>query len=223
MLELVEAEKTIRLPGGGELPVIRRASLNVSAGESVGILGRSGSGKSTLLGLLGLIDSLDKGNYLVNGRETVRLSDRQTAQVRMENFGFIYQRFCLLSHLSAYDNVMAPLLHRKVPSRDRRAVVRDALERVELSDRASHRPDRLSGGEQQRVAIARAFACSPKTILADEPTGSLDGRTGQHVLTLLLDMVRDANVALVVVTHDEQIARRLDRSLRMSDGVLMED
>jgi len=222
LLKLSDAHKHVTLPDGGDLHVVQGASLALSAGESVGILGRSGSGKSTLLGMLGLIDGLSSGSYRVDGRETTRLGDREIARLRATTFGFVYQRFCLMHTLSALKNVEAPLLYSGCPAQLRRRTAQEALERVGLSARAHHRPERLSGGEQQRVAIARALVHCPRVILADEPTGSLDVATGRDVLTLLTDLVRDAGVALVVVTHDPQIAARLDRTVEMTDGRLQE-
>ncbi|MEN6430412.1 MAG: ABC transporter ATP-binding protein, partial [Coriobacteriales bacterium] len=186
--------------------------------EAVAILGRSGSGKSTLLGQLGLIDELSGGSYRVDGRETTRLGDRSLARLRAATFGFVYQRFCLMHTLSALKNVEAPLLYSGCPPRDRRRRALQALERVGLAERAHHRPERLSGGEQQRVAIARALVHRPRVVLADEPTGSLDVQTGAEVMSLLTDLVRDDGLTLVVVTHDAEIASMLDRVLEMRNG-----
>ena len=222
LLQLTDAGKHIALPGGGDLHVLKGASLTLSAGESVAILGRSGSGKSTLLGLLGLIDSLSSGSYRVDGRETARLGDAALARMRARTFGFVYQRFCLMSSLSAAGNVEAPLLYAPKAGGSRRRAALDALDWVGLADRARHKPERLSGGEQQRVAIARALVHKPRVVLADEPTGSLDVETGAEVLDLLTSLVKDSGLALVVVTHDPQIASRLDRVLEMRDGRLLE-
>lgn len=222
LLELTDAHKYVALPDGEDLHVVQGASLTLSAGESVAVLGRSGSGKSTLLGMLGLIDSLSSGSYRVDQRETTRLGDLSLARLRATAFGFVYQRFCLMHALSALKNVEAPLLYSGCTPRHRTRIAMDALERVGLAERAHHRPERLSGGEQQRVAIARALVHEPRVVLADEPTGSLDVATGQDVLVLLTDLVRDAGLALVVVTHDPQIAAGLDRVLEMTDGQLRE-
>lgn len=222
LLELAGAHKHIALPDGGDLHVVQGASLALSTGESVAILGRSGSGKSTLLGMLGLIDELTSGSYRVDERETTRLGDRSLARLRATTFGFVYQRFCLMHTLSALKNVEAPLLYSGCAPGRRKRAAHEALERVGLASRAHHRPERLSGGEQQRVAIARALVHGPRVILADEPTGSLDVTTGREVLALLTDLVRDAGLALVVVTHDPQIASRLDRVIEMVDGRLQE-
>lgn len=222
MLELTDAVKTISLPAGGNLQVLRGVSLRIAAGESVAVLGRSGSGKSTLLGLLGLIDTLSSGSYAVDGVETVGLGDKAAARLRGAMFGFVYQRFCLMSQFSAFRNVEAPLLHAPVNRARRREAVFDALDKVGLAERARHKPDQLSGGEQQRVSIARALVHKPRVILADEPTGSLDVATGAAVLDLMLDLVREAGVTLVVVTHDPQIAARLGRTVEVTDGVSLE-
>ncbi|MDO8964131.1 MAG: ABC transporter ATP-binding protein [Coriobacteriia bacterium] len=222
MFELAGAEKTVSLPGGKPLRVVRDVSFAVSAGESVAILGRSGSGKSTLLGILGLIDSLDAGSYMVDGCETTRLGDRQLARRRSQDFGFVFQRFCLMGGLSALKNVEAPLLYSQSARKGRHRTAMEALDRVGLADRAHHRPERLSGGEQQRVAIARALVHRPRVILADEPTGSLDVATGGEVLSLLTGLVRDDAATLIMVTHDPQLAARLDRTLHMDEGRLSE-
>ncbi|MBS3942655.1 MAG: ABC transporter ATP-binding protein [Dethiobacter sp.] len=223
MLELRDAQKTIHLPSGAALELLQNISLKISPGESVAVLGRSGTGKSTLLGLLGLLDNLDQGSYLVDGYETTTMGDRSLACLRGEMFGFVYQRFCLMSRLSAFQNVEAPLLYRPGRKVERRRAVCAALEKVGLSERAKHKPDQLSGGEQQRVAIARALIHCPRVILADEPTGSLDHDTGGMILDLLLNLVKDTGAALVVVTHETQIAKRLARVLRISDGLLIEE
>lgn len=222
MLELTDAVKTISLPAGGNLQVLRGVSLGIAAGESVAILGRSGSGKSTLLGLLGLIDTLNSGSYAVDGIETVGLNDKAAASLRGTVFGFVYQRFCLMSQFSAFRNVEAPLLHARGWRPRRREAVFEALDKVGLADRARHKPDQLSGGEQQRVSIARALVHKPRVILADEPTGSLDVTTGAAVLDLMLELVRDAGVTLVVVTHDPQIAAQLGRVIEITDGISRE-
>ncbi len=174
-----------------------------------------------MLGLLGLIDTLNNGSYKVDGRETVGLSDKELANLRGTTFGFVYQRFCLMNHLSAFRNVEAPLLHQR-GNRAWRQAIFDALDKVGLAGRAWHKPDQLSGGEQQRVAIARALVHNPKVILADEPTGSLDVATGRAVLDLMVELVREAGVTLVAVTHDPQIAMRMERVVELVDGVLME-
>ncbi len=221
LLELSNASKTIELASGTRMSVLNRVSLRVAAGESLAVLGRSGSGKSTLLGLLGLIDAPDDGaSYRVSGRETVGLGDREMARLRGTVFGFIYQRFCLMAHLSAEENVEAALLHTGLPRAKRRHAVADALERVGLTDRARHKPEQLSGGEQQRIAIARSLVRGPRVILADEPTGSLDIETGREVLQLMTRIVAESDAALVIVTHDLEIAAGLQRVVHISEGTL---
>lgn len=220
MLELQGCCKSIRLSSGDTLQLLRDLSLKILPGESLAILGRSGTGKSTLLGLLGLLDTLDCGSYRVDGQETVGLRDRALANLRGRIFGFIYQRFCLMSRLSAFQNVEAPLLHRPGRRADRHKAVYEALDKVGLIERAKHKPDQLSGGEQQRVAIARALVHNPHVILADEPTGSLDRSTGTMVLRLLFNLVKEAGVTLVVVTHEPLIAAQIERVLELSNGAL---
>lgn len=220
MLELLNGYKSYKLPSGGTLDVLRNVSIKVSPGESLAILGRSGSGKSTLLGLLGLLDSLDDGSYMINGVETVGMSDWELAKLRGDIFGFIYQRFCLMGHLSVFQNVEAPLLHRQGGRVYRQRLVVKALDMVGITKLARHKPDQLSGGEQQRVAIARALVHNPSVIIANEPTGSLDQSTGNKILELMLDLVKNMSVMLVLVTHDPNIAARLQRTFKISEGVI---
>lgn len=196
--------------------------LKVAAGEAVAILGPSGSGKSTLLHILGLLDSPTSGRYVLNGADVSRLVGNDLARVRNRDVGFVFQRFHLVSRLDATDNVALPLRFGGVARRERRRRAAELLERVGLSDRAGHRPAELSGGQQQRVAIARALACGPRLLLADEPTGALDQAVGAEILDLLADL-NAGGTTLVVVTHDEALAARLPRQVRMLDGTIESD
>jgi ABC-type lipoprotein export system ATPase subunit len=219
-LELTAGAKSVSLPGGRPLPVLTGVDLSVEPGETLAIQGASGSGKSTLLAVLGLLDSLTGGRYAVGGIDVAAISERRRARLRSTTFGFIYQRFCLISHLTAEENVEAPLLHGGVRRRERARRARDLLDQVGLTDRREHRPGQLSGGEQQRVAVARALVHRPSVVLADEPTGSLDQDTGTAVMRSLLDLAADDGVTLIVVTHDPAVAAVCGRVVRLDRGAV---
>ena len=202
----------------GELTILRGLDLEVRSGEAVAILGASGSGKSTLLGLLAGLDDASTGDLWLCGRDLNRLDEDDRAELRAGRVGFVFQSFQLLPTLTARENVLLPL--ELTGSNDAQARADQALERVGLAERAGHYPSQLSGGEQQRVAIARAYAPRPEVLFADEPTGNLDQATGEHIIDLLLALRAEAGAALVLVTHDERLAARCDRRLRMLDGAL---
>ncbi len=213
---------------GGRLTILQALSLNISAGEAVAIVGASGSGKSTLLGLLAGLDSPSNGNVELCGAALSGLDEDGRAALRAGRVGFVFQNFQLLPTLTAMENVALPLElgaasnNGAAASRDPIQIAREALDRVGLAERAGHYPRQLSGGEQQRVAIARAFAPGPEILFADEPTGNLDLATGSRIIELLFSLRADAGAALVLVTHDEVLARRCDRRLGMRDGHLEE-
>jgi putative ABC transport system ATP-binding protein len=220
LIELAGVTKALRGQGPPR-PVLTGVDLTVHSGQSVAVLGRSGSGKSTLLSLIGLFDRPDGGRYLLHGRDITRVRERGAARLRSAEFGFVFQRFFLLKHLTAAQNVAMALVNGQgwLPRRKRRARVLAALDQVGIAHLARHRPPRLSGGEQQRVAIARALVREPKLLLADEPTGALDTETGN----LVIDVLHGATArgcGLILVTHDADHARRMGRMLRLSDGVL---
>ncbi len=220
LVELSGVTKTLR---GQQEPrtILSTVDLTVHSGDSVAILGRSGSGKSTLLSLIGLFDRADGGRYLFRGQDITRLSERRAAALRSAEFGFVFQRFFLLGHLTAAQNVAMALVNGQgwLPRRKRRARVLAALDRVGIADLARHKPNRLSGGEQQRVAIARALVREPTVLLADEPTGALDTETGRLVIDVL-HAATARGCSLILVTHDQEHANRMDRILRLVDGVL---
>lgn len=202
------------------LTILQGVNLEINRGESVAIVGRSGSGKTTLLGLLAGLDTPSEGTVELDGAEISRLSEDERAKLRARRVGFVFQSFQLLPALSALENVMLPLELAGIEAPHQRA--RDLLERVGLGERLTHTPRQLSGGEQQRVAIARAFASDPSILFADEPTGNLDNRTGRSVSDLLMDLNREQGATLVMVTHDERLAARCNRTFHIEAGVLSE-
>ncbi len=223
LLQAVEVTRTYTLGRDVQVPALRGVSFRVDHGDSVAIIGSSGSGKSTLLNLLGALDRPTTGQVFYDGRDVQDRSDAELAQLRNRRIGFVFQSFHLLPRLTAVDNVVLPLVYRPGSTRDRRARAIDALTSVGLGDRLDHRPTELSGGQQQRVAMARALVTEPALILADEPTGNLDTRTGDEVMGLLEALHRERGTALVVITHEREIAARADRRIELRDGVIVGD
>lgn len=223
MLELHNVEKSFVLPTTERIDVLRDVNLSVEPGDCVAIVGRSGSGKSTLLNILGLLDQPSAGRYICGGEDVSTLGDVDSSRLRGSFVGFIFQQFHLLDRRTALENVAEPLLFADSHSRKGRvARAAELLGRVGLIDRASSMPHLMSGGEKQRVAIARALIRTPRVVLADEPTGSLDIGTGAVVLDLLFEMSRAEQTALVLVTHDEALAARADRVYVLDAGKLTE-
>jgi len=206
--------------GKRELTVLREVNLHIERGELVAIMGPSGSGKSTLLNLIGCLDKPTAGNYYLEDREVSRLSSGELATVRGQKIGFVFQTFNLLPRLSALANVELGM--RYAGGSDRK-VAMDALATVGLSDRANHRPTELSGGEQQRVAIARALVKNPPLILADEPTGNLDSRAGEEVISILTELHAEQGITLLMVTHDTSIANHCQRIIHLKDGMVVSE
>lgn len=205
----------------GTLTILQELNLELARGTSLAIVGSSGSGKSTLLGLLAGLDLPSSGQICLMGHDLASLDEDQRARIRAEHVGFVFQSFQLLDNLDALENVMLPLeLEGRHDARDR---ARQLLERVGLGRRLLHYPRQLSGGEQQRVAIARAFAAEPDVLFADEPTGNLDSHTGQHISDLLFALNQERGTTLVLVTHDERLAQRCKRLIRLEDGHLIEN
>ena len=219
-VEAADVTRTYELDGVS-VPALRGVSLVVEPGDYVAIVGPSGSGKSTLMHLLGGLDRPTGGRLVIGGRDVSTLSAPEMARLRNETIGFVFQAFHLLPRTSAVDNVALPLVYRGVGARQRRARAAEMLERVGLGHRLHHRPNQLSGGEQQRVAIARALVTDPAVLLADEPTGNLDTRTGAAVLGLLEELNSTSGVALVIVTHDREVAARAQRQIAMRDGEIV--
>ncbi|MFG0250969.1 MAG: ABC transporter ATP-binding protein [Phycisphaeraceae bacterium JB051] len=210
--------------GKSELAVhaLREMDMQVPRGQYLAIMGPSGSGKSTLMNILGCLDRPTSGQYLLEGKDVARMPDNDLSRVRRENLGFVFQAFNLIPQLTVIQNVQVPLFYQGMPRPDRNRDAMEAIERVGLTERVHHRPSELSGGQQQRVAIARALVNKPSLLFADEPTGNLDSKTGESILTLF-DELHQQGMTLIMVTHDEGIADRCQRVLRLKDGYVDSD
>ena len=220
MISLESVSKIYRA-GNQEIRALDSVDLEIGRGEYIAIMGASGSGKSTMMNLLGCLDRPSAGRYLFEGHDVRRLSDDSLARLRSREFGFVFQQFNLLPRMSAVEQVELPMVYQSV--RNRRKHARAALARVGLADRMGHKPTQLSGGQQQRVAIARALVCNPRVLLADEPTGALDTATGEEVMQIFTELVRDQGITVILVTHEAEVAAHADRTVRMRDGHIVED
>ena len=221
MIQMRDIVKRYTL-GGETIRALDGVSMDINDGEYLSIIGPLGSGKSTLMNIIGCLDLPDEGSYQLNGKEITKYSQRQLARLRGEHIGFIFQGFNLLNRLDAIENVELPLIYQKIGVRERRARAKEALDMVGLGDRLKHRPNQLSGGQQQRVAIARALAARPQLILADEPTGNLDSKTGQDLMKLLRDL-NEGGKTIVIITHDANVAAQARRTLRIVDGQIFDE
>lgn len=221
MIELKNVRKTYQM-GEAQVHALDDVTVSVANGEFVAVIGPSGSGKSTLMNIIGLLDIADAGDYLLNGQMIGDYTERQLGEIRNREIGFIFQQFNLLSKLTAYENVELPLIYQGLPLSQRRERTRDALLKVGLADRMNHRPTELSGGQQQRVAIARALSTHPTLILADEPTGNLDSRSGREIMNLLKGLHKEGR-GIMLITHDPGIAEMATRRLHMRDGRIDQD
>ena len=223
---LIDIRNIYKIYNEGEEREVRAldgVSLQIDRGEFVAVVGQSGSGKSTLMNVLGLLDIPTYGEYHLDGQDVTTLSDKEQAHTRNKEIGFIFQGYNLIPALSAYENVELPLIYQGVKASQRRELIQDAMERVSLWERRDHKPTEMSGGQQQRVAIARAIATQPPIIMADEPTGALDSKTGRHVLEILHDLHQDTGTTVILITHDNSIAATAERIVRISDGHIIFD
>jgi putative ABC transport system ATP-binding protein len=218
----VEDLRKIYPMGNEEVRALDGVSLSIDKGEYVAIMGASGSGKSTLMNLIGCLDTPTSGSYLLNSREVSKMDDNELASIRNREIGFVFQTFNLLARTSALGNVELPLIYSGIPRTDRVQRAKEALASVGLEDRMTHRPNELSGGQRQRVAIARALVNNPSLLLADEPTGNLDSKTGTELLKLI-DELNDKGNTILLVTHEEGIARHARRIVRLLDGKVLSD
>ena len=208
--------------GAETVHALRDVSLEIQRGEYVAIMGPSGSGKSTLMNLIGCLDTPSSGSYELNGVNVSDMNDNQLAEIRNREIGFVFQTFNLLARSNALHNVELPLIYAGVPGEDRRQIALEALTQVGLADRVHHKPNELSGGQRQRVAVARALVNKPALLLADEPTGNLDSKTGTEIMALFNELWQKGNT-IIVVTHEEDIARHARRILRIRDGLIASD
>ncbi len=220
MIELVNVTKTYRI-GEVEIGALRGVNLTIDDGEMVAVMGASGSGKSTLMNILGCLDVPTSGQYSLDGVSVGRLPDSRLAAIRNRKIGFVFQSYNLLPRLTAESNVELPLLYARKGGSARLA--REALDRVGLADRTGHRPTEMSGGQQQRVAIARALVNEPSILLADEPTGNLDSRSSLEIIELLKELNQTSGITVIIVTHEEDIARFAERRILMRDGEVVDD
>ena len=221
LIDLKNVSKSYR-NGDQELQVLKDVHLEVEEGEFVAIMGPSGSGKSTLMNIIGMLDRPTSGEYYLEGEEVVKLSEKKLAKVRNQQIGFVFQQFFLLSKLNALQNVELPLIYAGVSQSKRKALAEQYLKKVELETRMHHLPSELSGGQKQRVAIARALVNHPSIILADEPTGALDTKTGEQIMELLTELNREGKT-IIMVTHEPEIAAFAKRQIVIRDGVISSD
>ena len=222
LIELKDVYKIYREGLESEVRALDGVSLTIEKGEFVAIVGQSGSGKSTMMNVLGCLDIPTRGDYRLNGVDVLELSDRDLSAIRNKEIGFIFQQYNLIQNLTVLENVELPLIYQGINLDDRREMALEALERVGLDKRAKNKPIELSGGQQQRVAIARAIATRPAIIMADEPTGALDSRTGLEVLRFLQSLNKEGTT-VILITHDNSIAATARRVVRMTDGKIVED
>lgn len=222
MLRLVDICKNYRI-GPISVDVLRGVRLEVNRGDLVSIMGASGCGKSTLMHIIGLLDRPTSGSYLLEGREVSAMGDNELSTLRNASMGFVFQSFHLLPRLTTQENVGLPLVYRGLGDTEIRQRSQEILEKVGMQDRTDHKPSQLSGGQQQRVAIARALVGAPRILLADEPTGALDPRTGREIMQIFSRLNAEDGLTVIIITHDQAIARHCMRHTRLSDGILHED
>ena len=222
VIELHSIVKRYDMGGAEEVQALRGVSVNIAKNEYVAIMGPSGSGKSTLMNIIGCLDTPSSGQYLFNGVNVSEMNDNELAKIRNKEIGFVFQTFNLLARSDALHNVELPLIYGGIPSAERKRRAKEVLEHVQLADRAHHRPNELSGGQRQRVAVARALVTRPSIILADEPTGNLDSKTGAEIMMLFEELHRQGNT-IILVTHEADIAEHAHREIRLRDGMVETD
>lgn len=225
MAKLIELRDVYKIYGEGlesEVRALDGVSLDIEKGEFVAVVGQSGSGKSTMMNVLGCLDIPTRGDYFLDGVDVRELSDKELSRIRNKQIGFIFQQYNLIQNLTVLENVELPLIYQGIDPIDRRELAMQALARVGLADRAQHKPTQMSGGQQQRVAIARAISTRPPIIMADEPTGALDSRTGHEVLGFLQQLNKEGST-VILITHDNGIAATARRIVRIADGKIIED
>ena len=220
MIQFKDVSKIYRM-GENSLRALDHANMHIREGEFVSIIGPSGSGKSTLMNIVGCLDLADEGEYYLDGQEIRTYKEDQLARIRNEKIGFVFQNFNLIGKMTAWDNIELPLIYQRLPRARRKERVEEALRRVGLYDRRTHRPTELSGGQQQRVAIARAISTRPSLFLADEPTGNLDSRTGEEIMDIFRELHEEGNT-IVLITHDPSVADKAQRQIRIRDGKVQE-
>ncbi len=221
MIDLINVYKIYKI-GDNVIRALDGINLHINRNEFVAIVGQSGSGKSTCMNMIGCLDIPTSGQYIINGKDASKLKEDELSELRNLTLGFIFQQYNLISKLNVFENVELPLIYRGVAKEKRKKMVEDSLERVGLTDRMLNMPSQLSGGQQQRVSIARALSGNPPVILADEPTGALDSKTGAEVLALLKEINKEGNT-IILITHDNSIAEQAKRIVRLHDGKIIED
>lgn len=224
MKSLIDLKDVVKIyrTGGEELEALKHVSLHIAEGEFTSIMGPSGSGKSTMMNILGLLDRFDEGTYHLNGQDVSNLTSNESAHVRNKEIGFVFQSFNLMPRMSILDNVALPMVYSGISAKERKERALDALQKVGLADRVSHRPNAISGGQKQRVAIARAIVNDPAVLMADEPTGNLDSKTTLEIMKIFQDL-NEAGTTVVMVTHEPDVAQYTKRIVSFKDGEIIDD
>lgn len=222
MINLKDVNKNYILSEHNIVKALKNINLTIEKGEFISIIGKSGSGKSTLLNVISCMDNKYTGNYTLDNEPMNNKKLNELAIIRNKNFGFIFQNFNLLPKLTAYENIEIPLIYKNVSKKNRKKIIEEVTKSLEINDRLKHKPKELSGGEQQRVAIARALVTNPNIILADEPTGSLDEKTGKQILNILKDLNKQGKT-VIIVTHDLELSKMTNRTITLSDGCIISD